>query len=322
VPFSLPTFDDELRIYFQHAAHESVLDVGPGEGKFGKMLRDVQPSARRIAVEVDGAYVEQYGLREIYDEVLVMDAARLMDDVRRSCGAVILADVIEHLRKSVGIDLLHFLVYRSEIIFVKFPVQLIQDDSAGHVAEAHVSVWSELDFESFDRLFVTRGSMQLAVIRGYRNHAIEWVPQRFIQSLGYESCRAFYDEKPERWKLADRETTWRQRWDGVLETLIGPREKFILIDEEQSGLLAKSTRCRIPFLERHGEYFGMPADDEAALAELERQRAAGATWVVISENSFWATRTYPGLMNELRTQHRCELENDSLVVFRLRPASG
>jgi len=84
MPMSLPTFDEELEIYFRHAAHDNVLDIGPGEGKFGKMVRRAQPTARRIGAEVDPDYVEQYGLKEIYDELKIMDARRLSDDVTAS----------------------------------------------------------------------------------------------------------------------------------------------------------------------------------------------------------------------------------------------
>ena len=318
MPTSLPIFDEELELYFEHAGHDSVLDIGPGEGKFGKMLRRVQPAAKRIAVELDDAYVEQYGLRDIYDELLLMDATRLMDDVRLTFGAVIVGDVIEHLRKSAGMDLVNFLVYRSMVMFVKFPVQMLQNDWGGHVSEAHVSVSSESDFASFDHVFIERDPMQMAVVRGYRNRNIEWLPQPFMRALGYDNCTAYYNERPERWKRADRDTRWRRECDAALESLIRPGDTFIMIDEEQSGLLAGMRGSRIPFLEQNGQYFGMPANDEDALRELERQRQAGAKWVIITQNSFWVMQFYPGLMAELRTNHRCELRNDSLVVFRLR----
>jgi len=55
-----------------------------------------------------------------------------MNDLGRTYDAVILGDCIEHMRKSVGLDLLNFLVYRSRIIVVKFPVQMIQDPYQGH----------------------------------------------------------------------------------------------------------------------------------------------------------------------------------------------
>jgi len=318
MPSSLPMFDKELELYFEHAEHDNVLDVGPGEGKFGKMLRRVQPSAKRVAVELEAVYVEQYGLRDIYDELLVMDVTRLMDDVRLTFGAVIIGDVIEHLRKSAGTDLLNFLVYRSMVMFVKFPVQMLQNDWEGHASEAHVSVWSQLDFASFDHVFIEQDPMQMAVVRGYRNRAIEWLPQPFIRALGYDSCTTYYNERPERWKRADRDTRWRQECDAVLESLIRPGEKFIMIDQEQSGLLGRIAGWRIPFLEQSGQYFGMPANDEVALNELQRQRAAGAKWLVVTQNAFWVTQFYSGLMRELHANHHCELQNDSLVVFRLR----
>ena len=318
MPFSQPTFDAQIELYFQDTELDTILDIGPGDGKFGKMLRRVRPLARRIAVEIEPAYVDQYGLRELYDEVLVMDAARLMEDASRTFGAVIIGDAIEHLRKSVGIDLLNFLVYRTKVIFVKYPVQIIQDDWQGHPSEAHVSVWSEPDFGGFDHLFVESDPIHMAVIRGYRNRAVEWLPRRFVQAFGYESCAAYYNEQPARWRRAASPIVLRrQRGDEQLASLIAPGEKVILIDEEKSGLLADASHRRIPFLERDGTYYGMPLDDAEALAELARQRAVGARWVVITEDSFWVRDFYPSLMAELHTKYRCMLDTEGLLVFQL-----
>ena len=143
MPVSLPFFDRELELYVRHAAHSRMLDIGPGEGKFGTLLKRIQPHARRIAVEIDPSYVDEYRLRDSYDEVLVMDARQLITNVNASFGAVVLGDVIEHLPKSAGRDLLEFLVYRSAVIFVKFPMQMRQNDwlrPDGQVGFADVSL--------------------------------------------------------------------------------------------------------------------------------------------------------------------------------------
>jgi hypothetical protein len=319
MPFSTSIFDAELELYFRLAPHDTVCDIGAGAGKFGRMLQSVQPPARRIAVEMDPEYVEQYRLREIYHEVLVMDAARLMDDVRRTYSAIIIGDVIEHMRKSVGVDLLNFLVYRSRIIFVKFPVQFLQGPTEEHLSEAHVSVWSESDFAGLDHVYVELEFMRLAVIRGYQNHAIEWLPEGFIQRLGYPSCRAFYDERPERWRLADWDTRWRSQCETELDAVVGADARFVMVDEERSGLMGDSRDRRIPFLERNGEYFGMPADDAQAIAEVERQRQGGARFLVLVQSSFWALEYYPGLRQHLEGRYPCRLRNDRLVVFELTP---
>lgn len=106
MPYSLPIFDSELELYFLEVRHSSVLDIGAGEGKYGEMLRRVQPKAQLIAVELDADYVEEYKLRDLYDEVWGRDAADLMNDLERTYDAVIVGDCIEHMRKSVGLDLL------------------------------------------------------------------------------------------------------------------------------------------------------------------------------------------------------------------------
>jgi hypothetical protein len=51
MPYSVPTFDSELELYFRQVRHDSVVDIGPGEGKYGKMLRRVHPETKLIGVE-------------------------------------------------------------------------------------------------------------------------------------------------------------------------------------------------------------------------------------------------------------------------------
>ena len=81
---------------------------------------------------------------------------------------VMMGDVIEHLKKSEGIDLLNFLVYRSRWIIIQFPHKFRQNSIDDHISEAHISVWSEEDFHGFDRTKIyKKGSQRLVVLRGY-----------------------------------------------------------------------------------------------------------------------------------------------------------
>ena len=65
MPFSATEFDSEIELYFRLIRHESIVDIGPGEGKYGRMLRRVQPDTKLIGIELDADYVEQYKLREL-----------------------------------------------------------------------------------------------------------------------------------------------------------------------------------------------------------------------------------------------------------------
>ncbi len=75
---------------------------------------------------------------------------------------------------------------------------------------------------------------------------------------------------------------------------------------------------RIPFLQRGGEYWGQPADSEAAILELERLRQSGAFFFVFAWPVFWWLDYYTEFHRYLRDNFRCVLENDRLVVFDLR----
>src|SRR5262249_43300027 len=77
-------------------------------------------------------------------------------------------------------------------------------------------------------------------------------------------------------------------------------------------------RRRIPFLEREGGDWGEPGDDATAIRELERLRESGANFMVFVQPALWWLDYYAGLHHHLRSNFRCALANDTLVVFDLR----
>ena len=80
---------------------------------------------------------------------------------------VIIGDCIEHMRKSDGVDLLNFLMYRSGYICVIYPEAYIQDDWDGHAAEGP---YIDLGSGRFQRLEDAPSLMQsnLFLIKGYQ----------------------------------------------------------------------------------------------------------------------------------------------------------
>jgi hypothetical protein len=101
--------------------------------------------------------------------------------------------------------------------------------------------------------------------------------------------------------------------------LIPEGNAFILVDEDQwatgEDILG---RRRIPFLERDGQYWGRPADDETAVRELERLRQNGAGFIVFPWQSLWWLDFYKAFNDSLRSRYRCLLQNERLVIFDLR----
>jgi hypothetical protein len=115
-----------------------------------------------------------------------------------------------------------------------------------------------------------------------------------------------------------------RRWEPLYRALeeivaVVPRgSTCILVDNGEWGEPSVDGRHALPFLERDGQYWGPPPDDEAGIRELERLRAAGASHIVFAWPAFWWLEHYGAFHRHLRSRFRCVLENDRLVAFDLR----
>lgn len=103
-----------------------------------------------------------------------------------------------------------------------------------------------------------------------------------------------------------------------IAAIISPEDAFIFVGKELLGTEITTGRRAIPFLERDGQYWGEPAHDEAAIRELERSRESGVSFIVFPWTAFWWLDYFSGLNQHLRSQFRCVLENERLVMFDLR----
>jgi hypothetical protein len=77
----------------------------------------------------------------------------------------------------------------------------------------------------------------------------------------------------------------------------------------------------LPFPEHDGQYWGPPADSDAAVRELERLQADGAEFIAFAWPAFWWLDFYAGLRTHLESRYQRVLQNERLVVFDLRERS-
>ena len=104
-----------------------------------------------------------------------------------------------------------------------------------------------------------------------------------------------------------------------IAALIPPEDSLILVDNNKWRPEIFPGRRAIPFLERDGQYWGSPPDDESAIRELERLRKAGASFIVFGWPAFWWIDYYTGLRDYLSSKFHCVLKNSRLIVFDLQP---
>jgi hypothetical protein len=101
-----------------------------------------------------------------------------------------------------------------------------------------------------------------------------------------------------------------------MKNIISPGETFILIDQEGFGENFSEGRNRIPFLEKNGKYFGLPANDQEAIAAFESLQSQKPKYVVVGWPCFWWLDHYKKFHERLE-QYPCIVRNDRLIVYHL-----
>lgn len=170
MPYSDPdvNFDSRIKDIIKRCNYKSFLDIGAGSGKYGLLIRQTVDDAHIICIEAEYKYIVEFDLHAIYDAVHQAQVESFFDDKPDlSVELVIIGDCIEHLKKSDGVDLLHYLVYRTKTIIVVFPSKYVQYSWRGNPLEAHRSVWDETDFQQFSYEFEKKEFMNLAIVKGY-----------------------------------------------------------------------------------------------------------------------------------------------------------
>lgn len=122
-----------------------ILDVGPGRGKAGVLLREYigEPPIERIdAVEAETSYITDR-LRCLYDDVFIGDVLNVPDEHLDSYDVVLMVDVIEHLEKEAGLELLDRIIGR---VVICTPATFFDNPPELPESEKHRSLWSVADF--------------------------------------------------------------------------------------------------------------------------------------------------------------------------------
>lgn len=177
---------------------------------------------------------------------------------------------------------------------------LVDADTASHsLYRLHPSSnWSALSFR--DRL-----DLDLAQDEVTRDCVAE-----HASALGIEA-------EADRW----RETSWFRLLSLAVDELapLVARRTVVMIDEDQWGVDDSVGWNPRPFPEHGGVYWGRPASDADALAELDRAIAAGATRLVVAWPAFWWLDHYAEFARSLRSRCPTLLSTERVVVFDLTP---
>ena len=134
---------------------KSVLDIGPGFGKYGMLSREFLEiwnsqnypkkdwTTRIDAVEVFSDYitpVHEY----IYDKIYVGDVRDIMSGLKIKYDLIFLIDVLEHFTKEGGEQLIKKLKEKSKLILISVPKVVCEQSAVcNNLYESYKSEWSK-----------------------------------------------------------------------------------------------------------------------------------------------------------------------------------
>ena len=168
MPYSSEEFDKVVMRLFSDWRYKRYLDIGAGAGKYGKMIKSLVGDCHVTGVEVDKEYIENFDLQSTYDEIISDDIRTVIDGAQNvTYDVIIIGDIIEHLPKSDGLNLIHFYVYRCKRMLIIYPSRYVQYDVDGKKSESHRSVWGPQDFGYFEFEHKSSGYMNLVIVKGY-----------------------------------------------------------------------------------------------------------------------------------------------------------
>jgi hypothetical protein len=172
-----------------HLAPASVLDIGPGFGKYGFLCREYLDcwtdrgqgygkfSTRIDAIEVFEKYLTPVH-RFIYNRVYIGNALDLLPTLETDYDLTLMIDVLEHFEKDEGKRLLMSALAKTKSLLVSVPRDLgSQGALFGNEHEAHRAEWTAQDLLSLAPGYQIRDNVSQIVFMGAQQqvNSLKWI---------------------------------------------------------------------------------------------------------------------------------------------------
>jgi hypothetical protein len=179
MPYSANTFDHILQEHVMRLKPISILDVGAGAGKNGKLVRQTGYDYQLDCLEPTNNYISEYNLTSIYNTVYPYNISQFIDSLYKfNYDLVIFGDVLEHLFRSQVIDYIDYILYKCKWVIVIWPNNMPQDDYGNNPYEIHRSnftihdLTSKFDVQFYLKDFVYYNNNDSNLLESYMNYTL------------------------------------------------------------------------------------------------------------------------------------------------------
>lgn len=140
MPHSANSFDHILQDHVVNLKPNSILDIGAGSGKNGKLIKQTGYTGKLDCLEPTAKYISEFNLTDIYNTVYPYNISKFVDEVYKfEYDLVVCGDVLEHLFRSQVIDYIDYFLYKCKWMIVIWPNNMPQDDYGNNPYEIHKS---------------------------------------------------------------------------------------------------------------------------------------------------------------------------------------
>lgn len=133
MPFSSSNGKASIERIIKRMNPKSGLDIGCGSGTYAKLF----PSIKWTGIEVWEPYIEQFNLKDLYDDLIVEDVRKWEPKTR--WPVAILGDILEHMTVGQAKDALKKLKSCCDYVIISIPLGYYpQDEYEGNPYEKHI----------------------------------------------------------------------------------------------------------------------------------------------------------------------------------------
>lgn len=161
MPTSVNAFNSQFLDIISMVRPTTALDIGCGKGKNFSLIKRGAPNCIIDGIEVESKYIEDYNLRDLYNNLYNIDAKEFFSKNKsNNYDLIVMSDVIEHLLLNDGIGLIDAMLYKTKCLLLIWPTNLPQDNEWDSHYEMHLSNPKLSDFTRFNIVFYKKAYLE------------------------------------------------------------------------------------------------------------------------------------------------------------------